>query len=362
MVLPPALRYQLIRLKSLNRPALWGLLVGTGMLAVAGHQYRQHPEWLGTFEPDANHAPGATADTTLSPADQARLAEIDNLSVLLDQMQPTTAGAIETPVAATIQPAETTSLALPDAEPPTPLVVSPGSTTPGPFATYLEQNQFRAGRATPVVEPSVNASVSPGTIPAEAGADSALSPLERALLGQQSVQPAPTAEGNGATASEPDNRPQGEAATTGSATPGETANLNDTTLPPWYVEGTTPGSNQSFIRTTPQMSPPPGTTGYTLPPSLQTAEPAGGAGSAEIPSPPTAAPLDLDFSPTRDTALPSGTGSAAMETLPNPTTPGGYTQPQSGLDPAPFSVPRPPGSHTGGGYIYTFSDPNGPGE
>jgi hypothetical protein len=359
MVLPPALRYQLIRLKSLNRPALWGLLVGTGMLAVAGHQYRQHPEWLGTFEPDANHAPGATADTTLSPADQARLAEIDNLSVLLDQMQPTTAGAIETPVAATIQPAETTSLALPDAAPPTPLAVSPRSTTPGPFATYLEQNQFRAGRVTPAVEPLVNASVSPGTIPAESAPAPALSPLERALLQQQTNA---SAEGNPATTSEPPNSSQDESSASGFSPPEDNADFNRAPLPHWYVEANTPGLTQSFIRTTPQMSPPPGTTGYTLPPSLQTTEPVGGAGSAEIPTLPTAAPLDLDFSATRDTALPAGTGSAAMETRPHPTTPGGYTQPQTTLEPAPFSVPRPPGSHTGGGYIYTFSDPNGPGE
>jgi hypothetical protein len=362
MVLPPALRYQLIRMKALNRPALWGLLAGLGLLVVAGHQYRQHPEWLGQFELDADNSLRSGLDPTLSPEEQAELAEIDNLSLLLNQMQPTTTAAIEQPEL--LQEIDETNLSLPEPDSPSLLTHPLPTTAESPFEQYLERNQFRSVNRT--AQPDIgsnqpNSPLSPGNLPAGSSraasenAPSPTSPLERALL-EQRTNSGTNADTATATSQNREGSNQTNSIESQSA-PGEPA------LPPWMVQqGSIPGVNQSFIRTTPQMSPPPGTTGYTLPPSLPVPAPTAGQSGIRQPSLPAAASTNLDLSPNRSTST--------FQTTPGTTTPGtlpspggvGYTQPQTFPAAEPFSVPRPPGSYTGGGYIYTFSDPNGPGE
>ncbi|MBD0336729.1 MAG: hypothetical protein ICV62_14670, partial [Cyanobacteria bacterium Co-bin13] len=110
---------------------------------------------------------------------------------------------------------------------------------------------------------------------------------------------------------------------------------------------------------TPQMSPPPGTTGYVPPAVLNLPAPGSLSNPAAAPLPPPA-PGTPDLSPTNPgQPLPGNPMGAPNNTVLPPATGSVYDTPAV-VTPPPFSAPRPPGSHVGGGYIYTFSDPNGP--
>ncbi len=130
MPVPPALRYRLVRLRAISRhPAVWGSFVALGLLAVVVPQYLRHPEWRSQYAPAVDSAvvdPG-TGVGALSNGDLADLAEIDNLALLLNQIQPTTA----------------TALAPPSADAAAPPAATVDQAPTGPFAQYLERNRFR---------------------------------------------------------------------------------------------------------------------------------------------------------------------------------------------------------------------------
>ncbi len=330
MNLPPALRYRLVRLqslgRSLNRPTVWGGLGLLGLLAVAVPQYLRHPEWRSQYNPavDSAAVDPNTNLGTLSSDDLADLAEIDNLAVLLDQMQPTTATALEE---AGRSP-NTDPLALPTATDEQQIPTSP-------FANYLERSRFRFSPLASGSEADfLNATQSLGQSLADPAMSSENAPqpsaLQQALNQRFSASAAAPSE-----AMSTDRTPVAEATPTDNLTPS-----------PWMVEGRLPGVDQRFIRTTPQMSPPPGTTGYTLPPTL--------APSPAAVAPVAPAALNLNFG-TPATAPSAGLTAQPPSGVPS-NTPSSPPQPE----PAPFSAPRPPGVYTGNGYINTFSDPGGP--
>lgn len=332
MVLPSAVRYQMVRLSAisrpLRRPAVWGTLATLGLLAVVVPQYLQNPAWLSQYDADVDSPvvdPSAELGA-LSSADLADLAEIDNLALLLNQLQPVTAIALDAPTA------DSARLALPEA--------TPEPEGASPFAQYLERSQFRVSpAANDSSEASPGAStLAPDQQPPLSNGDAASalppSPLQQALNNRLSSPAEPAS----ATETGTQNGRTAEAPTSG------------LTPPPWMVEGSLPGVDQRFIRTTPQMSPPPGTTGYRPPPGL-------------APSPATIAPdqgaiapagLNLDFA----APVTAPVGGEVRSPQPNPFD-NNLTAPAQPV-PAPFSAPRPPGVYTGNGYINTFSNPSGP--
>ncbi|MBW4461611.1 MAG: hypothetical protein KME47_15430 [Nodosilinea sp. WJT8-NPBG4] len=332
MTLPPALRYRLIRLqslgRSLNRATVWGGLGLLGLLAVAVPQYSRHPEWRSQYNPAVDSAAVNTNTNlgNLSNDDLADLAEIDNLAVLLDQMQPTTATALEE----VARSPDTDPLALPTA---TEEQQAPTS----PFANYLERSRFRFSPSASSSEAdSLDTTRSLGQSSAEQAPSGEGAPQPSALqqaLNQRRANAAPPSE----TASE-ERDPVAEAAPTDNLTPS-----------PWMVEGSLPGVDQRFIRTTPQMSPPPGTTGYTLPPTLAPS-PAAVAPAAQA----DPAALNLDF------GSPAAAPSAGVTVQPPSGVPSNVPSSTPQPEPAPFSAPRPPGVYTGNGYVNTFSNPSGP--
>lgn len=342
MPLPPAVRYRLVRLKSisrpLRRPGVWGTLAVLGLGAVVVPQYLSHPEWRSRYD-SAVDSPAGNPETDLSALtneDLANLAEIDNLALLLDDLQPTTSTALEVPAA------DSDRLALPQA--------TPAEDTASPFAQYLERSRFRFSptpsgadeeESTTAIE-NRSSTIAPGQRqPSAAASTEALppSPLQQALnerLNSRSAQ---------STRAEP-------AAETGSAGASSTEEpTSGLTPPPWMVEGSLPGVDQRFIRTTPQMSPPPGTTGYTQPPGLSP--------SPAIPAPEQGAiaPAELNLNFGSSVTAPVGSGQGRSQ--PNPLNNNAST-PQPQPVPPPFSAPRPPGVYSGNGYINTFSDPTGP--
>ncbi len=351
MAIPTPLHYWLVRLRALNRPVIWGSGLGLLLLGLVVQQYFSHPEWLRGFTPNEADPSRSTEDLSdLSQEELANLAEIDNLGLLLDQLQPRTASALsETPDPNTEAPNATLR------EPrPTPLAASADGSSP--FAAYLERTQFRVSSLTP------------------AGSNAAATPEERGLgrprFGQTAIPddpvPSPLQQllAPAQPATTPETTPRSSMANTNTLPPtGPTTSPNASpttglTPPPWAVEGATPGVNQPFIRTTPEMSPPPGTTGYRPPASLPPAPNTLPNANLGLPAP-TAAPLNLSPGAASSSIPSPTTPSRVGNTLP-PSGSSGYTDPYSVPEAAPFSAPRPPGSHIGGGYIHTFSNPNGP--
>jgi hypothetical protein len=130
----------------------------------------------------------------------------------------------------------------------------------------------------------------------------------------------------------------------------------------------TPAASQSFSQPsgfqpyTPQTSPSPGTTGYTVPPAFRTTTNNSSSPSFG-PSPSSSGFRSVpQIGPTAPTQPMNRSGSygntpgysSQIPSYPSPT----YTNPQSQVEPAPFSVPRtPPGRYIGGGEVNTFSNP-----
>lgn len=352
MTLPPKLHTSLLSLTAFKQPALWGLVGSIAVLAVAGRQYLSHPVGVG---PLATHPQGATrgpGSLSLTRAEQAAEAEADPLSLVLNPLQPATSDLVgEVASLETLSAKNLAELSLPSPAAAESLLEVGTDAVTSPFATYLERIQFPV-RDAPVnlyqQAPSSRHGFGSGLVAGGWASPSwheptqpQPSPLERAL--QQSM--ANQAVGSGEEAA---------AGSTTAVSEGATAADAATQPYPWRVEGHSTGISQRFMRTTPQMSPPPGTTGYTLPPGLG-ASPASSLVPQVPPQGLPAAGLDPDLRsivPAPGTLVPS---------IPQPTSPGTeYVPPQSLGAPAPFTAPRPPGSYTGGGYVHTFSDPSGP--
>lgn len=365
MAIPPPLRYWLIRLKTLNRPVLWCSGLAVVLLAVVINQYRNHPEWLGRFEVERDGPSQGAPGSTLSPEEQASVADIDNLSALYSDLgiDPLLPESTLTPQAAA-EPSQDLLSVLQSAAP-----ASAGSATApdpsaSPFSNYLEQYRFPGNSALAASASSSRPGTSsllaalPSTESTAAGLNGLVSPLQQAIqqlggqqLGGQALLGQPSSGGD----------LTGSLTERGAApaqSPLQSQPLaGEGSLVPGISPATLPGSNQTFLRTTPQMSPAPGTTGYVPPATLTL--PGSPYSNAPVPQ---AAPITPNLSPI-------GPGQPLNNGLPVPTTGGTVLPPATGsvydapdalASPAPFSAPRPPGSYAGNGYIYTFSDPNGP--
>ncbi|NJL47986.1 MAG: hypothetical protein HC929_11485 [Leptolyngbyaceae cyanobacterium SM2_5_2] len=267
----------------------------------------------------------STSLANLSDEELAALAEIDNLTLLLNQFQPMTANTLTSELGLGEQPESGNLLEmLGQAQPSANRVDSqPTQTLPqSPFAAYLERTRFKVsdlanpeptipGRNTASLTPSSLLS-GPQTSPAPVN-QPALSPLQQALsqsTGGLTGLATTTQDSSRENSPSPDSR---ASATTNSMTTTSTPGLAP---PSWLVEGRLPGVNQRFIRTTSEMSPPPGTTGYTLPWALQPPNP-GTLPAAALPPP---APLNLNLGATSVTpaAAPGPGVTAPGATLPPP--------------------------------------------
>ncbi|HEY9761523.1 MAG TPA: hypothetical protein V6D07_03300 [Trichocoleus sp.] len=367
MAIPPPLRYWLIRLRALNRPLLWCSGLAIVLLALVLQEYRRHPEWLGQFEVH-NSSPGQPGqNSTLSLEEQASIADIDTLSALYSDpsLNPGLALPPNSANSDSIQPSQNLLSLLqtptPEGQPATESKTPEPSQSLGapasPFATYLEQYRFLGRQPTtpPTAGLQTPSLLGSGALPGGSGMAQALpqstttlsqlSPLQQAVQQQYT-----TAQRRGA----PQTALVEETGTLRTGAPEAGAS----SLAPAILPATLPGTNQTFLRTTPQMSPLPGTTGYVPPATLQ--PPAGSSYASPSPVPASITPNLSPISPNLGSNSNGINGNGTGRVLP-PATGSLYSQPAAPPSATePFSVPRPPGSHTGGGYIYTFSDPNGP--
>lgn len=366
MAIPSQLRYWLIRLKALNRPVLWCPGLAVVLLAVVINEYRQHPEWLGRFEVERGGASQAVPGSTLSPEEQANVADIDNLSALYSDLglDPLLAEPTSTTQAATEPSQDLLSVLQSAASPPSNQPAAPEAAA-SPFSRYLEQYRLpgSSAPATSTLQGAGNRSIAPllaapasgGALTEPTASNSFSSPLQQAIqqLSGQQLLGQEFSSGPVGSASNSNGRPGQNPSPSQSASP----NFDSGSFAPGISPAILPGTNQTFLRTTPQMSPAPGTTGYVPPATLTL--PGGPYNASPPPGPASVTPNLSPVSPgqpsnsgfqtpgTGGTALPPATGSL-------------YDTPDTLASPAPFSAPRPPGSYAGNGYIYTFSDPNGP--
>ncbi|MEM8613132.1 MAG: hypothetical protein AAGF93_14015 [Cyanobacteria bacterium P01_H01_bin.105] len=280
MRLPPSVRYFPSRLQTVFNPWLWlGILV-TGIVGVYAWEYRQNPGQLWQLgEADSGFSGDSTSTDalleSLTPEEQAVAAELDNVELLLAQLDSDisalTAGG-DLSAAASLNEA---------------LGISgeTGESGVERLTRYIDDYSFLGTRArgsnfqaakdnlaVPVQRPTESVLTLQSEADQSSGAQASgvLPPnaLAEALARQQAEQAANSTQ----TDSDPINSdlstlPGSNSTATpseGSNTPTFSFEQTDTGV----VPGSLGGLNQPFIRTTPNMSPPPGTTGYVPPVSL----------------------------------------------------------------------------------------------
>lgn len=388
MALPLSVRYFFARLQPLSKPVFWCPMLALGLIAGFAWQMRNDPEWLADYRSSLDTPASAPGSTSLTDEQQAGLADVDNLDVLLGESQnsstPTQAaekpkdgrGDQQNALLALLQ--KTTNQSNDQAT----QAQNAGSSaqSQSPFAAYL-QNYTIPGSAEAIANPG-NANPTPSgnslllnlSSPLGSALSSALfgnnqtganpsrpmSPLEAALGLQQVASNNTNNAEDSQTASTSD--PSGRTASANSPTASNTTgNTTGTATVPFsqagVVQGSIPGSPLSFIRTTAQMSPAPGTTGYTQPTTINLLPPIGGRSNAYTSlTPATGVPL---------TSVPSGTSpqtstsiGASAGVLPPLVAQPQVAQPL--VETSPYGYPRAPGGRSiGGGEIYTFSNPMG---
>ena len=283
MRLPPSVRYLPSRLQFALNPWLWLGVLLTGIVGLYAWEYRQNPgqlPWqLGTT------GLGESGDSTstdvllesLTPEEQAVAAELDNVELLLAQLDSditalTTGG--ESSAAASLNASA--------ANTPT------NESSVERLNRYIQEYDFLApqtrgtGNSSQLIAPVQRPRESVLTFQSGAESSPSASALSEAFTRRQLEQTAPTAAPS-ATAPRPTVGQTAPAVPTTDATPGlpsgealENRALSDGASPFSFgqpdasgiVPGSLDGLNRSFIRTTPSMSPPPGTTGYVPPTSL----------------------------------------------------------------------------------------------
>jgi hypothetical protein len=189
----------------------------------------------------------------------------------------------------------------------------------------------------------------------------ATSPLQSALnrSGSDRTDPAQSSDQPGALGSFSAQTSQARESTTQGATQSTTQGTRQGNVADIYGNSSQAGAGQvgqpsGFQPYTPQTSPTPGTTGYTVPPAFRTpanTSPSGYPSSA-FGSPQTA-PIPTQASPSSPYQVsPNSAGYGTTYQAPS------FASPQPVQQQAPFSVPRtPPGRSIGNGEINTFSNP-----
>ncbi len=361
------------RLRFFTRPLPLASTIGVLLLAVFIGDYLRHPEWFGAFE-DEPVGPNEELDLSgLTPEEQAAATDLDNLALLLNELGVESGNTPQIQALPEGDPTEQSSFlndALALSQPNNPS----SKLADSPFASYLQQYEF--GRNSLRSNTAVsNSGASFGDTNfsyfgrsnrgATTTSDQSINPLAEALRNQAGLAGAVQTQEDSPLANELRSPSDADEAVSQETADGTTPD----TLPPGEFSSQTvtiPGVGFPVLPTLPQMSPPPGTTGYTAPATLDLMPPLpGSSGSSSSTVPGVASPVPSAGVPgaAAGTSLPS-VNSSDVDVSNGFVTP--YTPVVPTVTPAesaatqPFTAPRPPGTYTGGGYINTFSNPSGP--
>ncbi|MBE9076054.1 hypothetical protein IQ241_01885 [Romeria aff. gracilis LEGE 07310] len=361
MALPPSLRYLPARLRPLGSPLVWCPVLAMALIAAFIWEYRSNPAWLESLR----RPPGldeATVDdeAILLPEEELGGLDLQSLNALLNgaSLNPETAGSPSLLERARIGSAAGTGSDLSAAD------GGRGASgqSDSPFAAYLDQYRFIG--AGPENSASPEVPFLPG-MPAAPEASS-----RRPLITGPAPNSTSSALGQAIAerlqsqnAANPPRPAQSASRSSSNANSADRENSDSSVISaeaaaPFSQQGVSPaqlpGGSINFLRTTPEMSPPPGTTGYRPPasinlPQFSNAAP-GGFNNLE-----PAAPGAFGSRVPRQTTVPNANLPNVQRTLPQPSLP-----PSVGTQPSAYSIGRPPGGRPiGGGQINTFSDPLG---
>jgi hypothetical protein len=299
MRLPAFLRYLPARLAPAANPIVWIPVLALGLVGVFAWEYYNHPDWLSWSGPELD----STADNSgLTPEERGQVAELDNLDVLLNDPN------LNRPnLSSPITPTDGSTVAGQSAGGQATSAEVTDASSRRPFAEYLEQYSLLGAPTdsqslTQSVLPTPDASRvglrggTPGSSVTPGSATTGLataggSDLSGTSPGISSTATTPMPESPLALAiqqlSAGGSRTTAVTGrTTGGLTTAQTSGrsseasitadrglslfpASQSVQQQGGIPGTLPGSpNVPFIRTTPAMSPPPGTTGYTPPSSL----------------------------------------------------------------------------------------------
>ena len=292
MRLPPSVRYLPSRLQVVLNPWLWLGILLTGIVGLYAWEYRQNPGQL-PWQLGAAGL-GTSSDSTatdallesLTPEEQSVAAELDNVELLLAQLDSdisalTTGGDSSAAAALNASAAEAAGVSSESNVERLNRHINEysflGTGARGANVPGANVQKNKAQTITPVQRPSDSRL----TLQPEAESGQPTSALADAFAQQQLALEVPESaetrvsrpNAYGAGTSGPDARglpasesPSDESAsdTSDSPTTFSFGQLDQSGVTPGGLEGL----NRSFIRTTPGMSPPPGTTGYVPPASL----------------------------------------------------------------------------------------------
>ncbi|MEL6879546.1 MAG: hypothetical protein AAFP09_03405 [Cyanobacteria bacterium J06607_10] len=279
------LRYLPARLKPFGNPAVWAPLAVFTLLSVFIWEWRKNPDWF-------NRQPVTTINpaSNLTPEERARLSEMGNLDALIEGSG--VSGDADT-VTSQISPG---SPVLPEGEEGEATLAGEGTSFENPFTQYENEYRFGGaanpaaalGSAGSTIIPSdaiaptssannaagnrrTNSSARPtfdfgdGLVnPAAPNTNSVLSEaLNRQLTTGSSLQ------GNPATSTQASDANNGSSSATVNPPRSSRSSGNAINLPVAPPAAQSPGSAipNTFIPTTPDMSPPVGSTGYQAPAS-----------------------------------------------------------------------------------------------
>lgn len=363
--LPISVRYLKARLRILKRPDVWGSTALMLLVLLGFAEYWQQSEQANglnqerqTGAASLEELPRAGTTAIPSEADSAIAADIDTLPLLLDEFDFSADATPSLPPTAT--PDEAADRSLPTLSATTPLTTrSPQSAGTDSLLPATPTNAFRdlnlpnvdllpgvtSGLSIGEQSPTRTASIEQST---PATTTSLINPLQTAIQ-RLGIQPEAVVDPQPIDSNQTSTTPQ---------LPGALAEIASPLPPLVRPNGVQPGG---------LSSPPLGSTGYTLPPSLrsapaQPAQPnrsyADSFNTQPIQIAPQLVPptIPLQPQPSGQYAIPSyGTGQGA--TSPS------YSIDRSPIEtlqpaPAPFSVPNTvPGRYIGNGEFNTFSNP-----
>ena len=322
MATPTFFRYLPARLKPLSSPAVWAPLTVFTLLSLFIWEYRKNPDWFNRPQM-SNIEPSST----LTPEEQARLSEIDTLDLLLRN--------------ARVPSGDDLSTSLINPEAPEALsdeTVAPDRSLAGrdnPFAAYEEQYKFpgaSSATAAQVESPkaSTDAAISPSAATPSTGGNALAEALNRQQAtrneGENRTTPnintprtspigaQPTQSLSEAALGSLDSRVRvGAASGRNFGTGNNSGFASGSAGSSIALPAPSSGVSAPFIRTTPEMSPPLGTTGYQVPsstslpvfnvPPQQTTRSSVG----QFALPPTTEPSSASTAPTVNYTAPSFT-------------------------------------------------------
>jgi len=359
---PASIRYLKARLRILKRPTVWGSAAILLLTLFSVYTLLQRPEWLTVSESDrlspetdSDRAAGADPNSLPPEEDSAIGMDIDSLSVLRNEISNFENEAeIDLLTPPSNSPSGEESATTPTTASSPLLSGAPQASQPSPFASAYAQND------RPL---SLNLFNAPTLLPGAATADAATTGTANSSFGASPEATPPASPLRSAVEQYANSSSQPAAQTQAQSQSGETAS-GDTRRQPAATPTYLPPPVGPYA---PQTSPLPGTTGYTVPPSLiygrnspyanpVNPNPVSPQTVPGLPQAPQILPPTIPTQPGigQPIQTPYGAGTVGgTSPVPNIQQPQ-VTQPS----PRPFSVPRSSAGYSiGGREIESFSNP-----